>query len=79
MDHQDILGDTLAKIASEKAGIIKSGVPVVVGNRQGVPEEAYKVIETVAHEKDAPIFHPEIGMPDFDLNLHGQYQQDNAA
>lgn len=30
MDHQDILGDTLAKIASEKAGIIKSGVPVVV-------------------------------------------------
>jgi dihydrofolate synthase/folylpolyglutamate synthase len=78
MDHQDILGDTLAKIASEKAGIIKSGVPVVVGNRQGVPEEAYKVIETVAHEKDAPIFHPEIGLT-FDLNLHGQYQQDNAA
>lgn len=31
LDHQDILGDTLAKIAKEKAGIIKQGVPVVIG------------------------------------------------
>ncbi len=78
LDHQDILGDTLAKIASEKAGIIKAGVPVVVGNRQGVPEAAYEVIATVANEKGAPIIHPESGQT-FDLNLHGQYQQDNAA
>ena len=78
LDHQDILGDTLAKIASEKAGIIKSGVPVVVGNRQGVPEEAYTVIAAVAQEKNALIVHPETGQT-FDLNLHGQYQQDNAA
>lgn len=33
-DHKDILGDTLEKIASEKAGIIKPGVPVVVSERQ---------------------------------------------
>lgn len=32
-DHMDILGDTLGKIAAEKAGIIKAGVPVVVGER----------------------------------------------
>jgi dihydrofolate synthase/folylpolyglutamate synthase len=33
-DHQDILGNTLPQIASEKAGIIKPGVPAVVGERQ---------------------------------------------
>lgn len=33
-DHMDILGDTLEKIASEKAGIIKQGIPVVVSERQ---------------------------------------------
>ena len=77
-DHQDILGDTLAKIASEKSGIIKPNVPVVVGNIMGVPEEAHEVIAAVAYEKNAPIYHPEIGQI-FDLSLHGQYQQDNAA
>lgn len=34
MDHKDMLGDSLEKIASEKAGIIKSNVPVVIGRRQ---------------------------------------------
>ena len=33
-DHKDILGDTLEKIAAEKAGIIKSNVPVVISERQ---------------------------------------------
>jgi dihydrofolate synthase/folylpolyglutamate synthase len=33
-DHQDLLGDTLEKIAGEKAGIIKAGIPVVVSERQ---------------------------------------------
>ncbi|HUW79812.1 MAG TPA: folylpolyglutamate synthase/dihydrofolate synthase family protein [Acidocella sp.] len=39
MDHQDFLGDTLEVIAAEKAGIIKSGVPVVVGE-QAIPAMA---------------------------------------
>lgn len=39
MDHQDFLGDTLEVIAAEKAGIIKSGVPVVVGG-QAIPAMA---------------------------------------
>ena len=34
MDHMAFLGDTLPKIASEKAGIIKPGVPVVIGEKQ---------------------------------------------
>lgn len=46
-DHVNILGNTLAKIAAEKAGIIKPGVPVVVGP---LPEEAALVIQQVAAE-----------------------------
>ena len=34
-DHVQMLGDTLPKIAREKAGIIKSGIPVVIGEAQG--------------------------------------------
>ena len=35
IDHKDVLGDTIEQIASEKAGIIKPGVPVVVGSGRG--------------------------------------------
>ncbi|MBT3378659.1 MAG: hypothetical protein HN742_33270 [Lentisphaerae bacterium] len=45
-DHTDLLGDTIAEIAAEKAGIIKTGVPVVCG-RQPFPE-ARAVIEATA-------------------------------
>jgi dihydrofolate synthase/folylpolyglutamate synthase len=51
LDHTEILGDTIEKIAAEKAGIIKPGVPVVIG---GMPDEARVVIETVARERGAP-------------------------
>jgi dihydrofolate synthase / folylpolyglutamate synthase len=47
-DHMAVLGDTLAKIAWEKAGIIKKGVPVV---SSGQKEEALQVLERVAIEK----------------------------
>jgi dihydrofolate synthase/folylpolyglutamate synthase len=51
-DHQQWLGDTLEKIAAEKAGIIKPGVPVVTAT--GAPE-ALAVIEKIAREKNAPL------------------------
>ncbi|WP_172207779.1 bifunctional folylpolyglutamate synthase/dihydrofolate synthase [Lactococcus hodotermopsidis] len=74
MDHQDILGDTIEKIASEKAGIIKHAVPVVVGN---VSDEVLQVIAAKAETEKAPIFRPQSQV--FELSLHGQYQQENAA
>jgi dihydrofolate synthase/folylpolyglutamate synthase len=40
-DHKDILGDTLAKIASEKAGIIKRNIPVVISERQAEVEHVF--------------------------------------
>lgn len=52
LDHQAYLGDTLAKIAFEKAGIIKPGAPVAVGIQH---DEARQVIEEVAVSKNAPV------------------------
>lgn len=52
LDHLDFLGDTLAKIAFEKAGIIKQGVPVVVAAQH---REALDVIERQAARLKAPI------------------------
>lgn len=50
MDHTDVLGDTLAKIAAEKAGIIKPGVPVVSARLE---PEAAEVIEMFCRRNDA--------------------------
>jgi dihydrofolate synthase/folylpolyglutamate synthase len=49
-DHMDVLGDTLAKIAGEKAGIVKTGVPVVTAPQT---PEALEVIEKVCRDKNA--------------------------
>ena len=51
-DHQQWLGDTLAQIAAEKAGIIKPGVPVVTATDE---PDALAVIEKMAREKNAPL------------------------
>lgn len=53
LDHTAFLGDTIEKIAYQKAGIIKENVPLVVGN---VSEEALKVIEIQAKEKNAKVY-----------------------
>ena len=50
-DHMAVLGDTLAKIAGEKAGIIKPGVPVVSAPQDN---EALEVLERVAKERSCP-------------------------
>jgi len=52
MDHQDFLGDTIEKIAYEKAGIIRKHVPVVIGYQPFVA--AKKVLIDYAHSTEAP-------------------------
>ncbi len=52
LEHTDRLGGTLAAIAAEKAGILKPGVPAVVGK---LPCEAQSVVEARAVELDAPL------------------------
>lgn len=94
IDHEQFLGNTLAKIAGEKAGIIKRGVPCVVGPQ---PDEALAVIEDVAARNGAPllaqgqhwhvseererlVFQDDNGLADLPLpNLPGAHQIDNAG
>lgn len=52
MDHMNVLGDTLPKIATEKAGIIKVGRPVVSSPQR---EDARQVLETIAAERNASL------------------------
>jgi dihydrofolate synthase/folylpolyglutamate synthase len=53
LDHQAFLGDTIAAIAGEKAGILKSGAPAIIGPQT---DEAERVIEAHAAAVGAPIF-----------------------
>ena len=53
LDHMHILGDTRAKIAFEKAGVIKPGAPVIVGD---LPPDALEVVTEVAQANTAPIW-----------------------
>jgi len=78
LDHQEYLGPTLAHIAAEKAGILKPGVPAVVGL---VPPEAAAVIAERARAVGAPVhwlkdYFPD-GLPE--TNLAGQHQRANAG
>ncbi len=63
-DHTDLLGNTLAQIAREKAGIIKPHVPVVSGV---LDDEPRRVIATVAHENDSRLIQLSV---DFDYQYH---------
>ncbi len=53
LDHQDILGGTIKEIAREKAGIIKTGKPVILAN---IPEEAHQEIVAIANKKQSKIY-----------------------
>lgn len=79
LDHCDWLGHTLAEIAAEKGGIIKPGVPVVLG---AMPAEARTVLERIAAERQAPcIFAPDAVAAESvpaDLALGGLFNRENA-
>ncbi len=94
LDHTEFLGDTTAKIAAEKAGIIKKGCPVIVGR---VDSDAREVIVNKAKEMGAPLYHTDYSklvkkelslsgatfdydsLKDLRISLAGAYQPDNAA
>jgi dihydrofolate synthase/folylpolyglutamate synthase len=76
MDHQQWLGDTLAQIAGEKAGIIKSRVPVVSAPQA---PEARAVLESRACEVGVPITFVDEPWPGDALGLLGLHQRWNAA
>ncbi len=77
-DHMQFLGDTLEKIAGEKAGIIKAGIPVVIGERIS---ETEMVFRSKADELKSPLFWAEDEFPNGallpDCDLKGPYQAKN--
>ncbi len=79
-DHEQYLGTTLREIAVEKAGIIKPGVPLIVGH---LPAEARQAIEEIALARSAAIVaadeHTLSRYGDLPLALRGAHQRDNAA
>lgn len=94
LDHQSFLGDTVAAIAGEKAGIIKRGVPVIVGPqsdeglavieakaaRLGAPVLAYGQHWQVAEDRGRLVYQDENGLLDLTLpNLPGPHQLQNAG
>jgi len=94
LDHQQFLGDTLGAIAGEKAGVIKRGVPCVVGPQHdesmdvieakaaafGAPLLAYGQHWHVSVERDRMIYQDESGLLDLPLpNLRGPHQVMNAG
>jgi dihydrofolate synthase / folylpolyglutamate synthase len=94
LDHQQYLGDTVALIAGEKAGIIKRGVPVIVGPqteaglaviearaaRLGAPVLAYGQHWHAFEDRGRMVFQDENGLLDLPLpNLPGPHQVQNAG
>jgi len=75
-DHEKWLGDSLEKIATEKAGIIKSNIPVVCSSQQ---IEAEKVIRARAAECEAPLQFVTESYDCSPIALPGQHQKQNAA
>ena len=82
LDHTDVLGETRALIAREKAGIIKPGRPVVIGRFQ---EETWPVFREVAEQAGAPMYKgwrlPEARLEALDwerLSLRGPFARENA-
>jgi dihydrofolate synthase/folylpolyglutamate synthase len=76
MDHVQILGDTMEKIAGEKAGIIKPNIPVIIGEKQ---EEIEEVFKTKAQECNSRIyFASKFIKEEYKTDLLGSYQKHNT-
>lgn len=73
LEHTDLLGKTIEKIAFEKAGIIKQNVPVVTG----ADGKSLEVIKKIAKERNAPTLLPKKYKRINFKYLYGDYQQQN--
>ena len=76
LDHIDFLGNTLQKIASEKGGIIKEGLPVVISEYQ---EAVADIFEDIAHKRKAKLVFAEHTIKEtYPSSMLGQYQSKNT-
>lgn len=75
-DHQEFLGETLEKIASEKCGIIKKNCPVICGKQE---DSAFRIIAKKAQELNCDLISYKNAIANYDLPLKGAHQLENAA
>jgi len=73
LDHTNLLGDTIEKIATEKAGIIKNETPVIIGRRQ---KETTYIFKNIAKEKNANLIYAST-QKGYASDLKGKYQKEN--
>lgn len=74
LDHQNILGDTIEEIATEKAGIIKNNIPIISGDDNEVVKN---IIREKAAKENAPFIDATLLHSDFESDLKGNYQRKN--
>jgi dihydrofolate synthase/folylpolyglutamate synthase len=74
LDHQNILGDTIEQIASEKAGIVKNNVPIVSGDET---DTVKNIIKNKAEKENAPFIDATLLKTDLKSDLKGNYQAKN--
>ena len=75
LDHTQFLGTTLTEIASEKAGIIKTKIPVVVGRKNSQTDLVF--INTAITNKSSIYFASELDDVNYEIGLKGNYQKEN--
>ena len=75
LDHTAFLGDTIAEIAKEKAGIIKDNVPVIIGETQKETTRVFK--EEALKHKSEIYFAQDLKLENYDTDLKGGYQNKN--
>lgn len=74
LDHQNILGNTLEEITNEKAGIIKSGIPIICGDQQRIVQN---IIKLKCSELNATYVDATVIDADYPSDLQGNYQVKN--
>ena len=75
LDHTERLGDTIGKIALQKAGIIKKNVPIVISK----DNKGLEVIKKVAKLNNSKVIEVDKNDVHYSLNLLGEHQKENTA
>ena len=75
LDHTNLLGNTIEKIAFEKAGIIKKNTPIIIGRKQDKTKEIFK---SIAKEKNAKLYYND-NPKNIITDVKGDYQNENIG
>ena len=75
LDHTNLLGNTIEKIAFEKAGIIKKNTPIIIGRKQDKTKEIFK---SIAKEKNAKLYYND-NPKNITTDVKGDYQNENIG